>query len=195
VQRFVSRRSRDGFFRAPESVHFFDTWRVVDRVGMGERHRPQALTPFYRELLRQLLARVPEPVGASLAVDELQVAEFVKEHVIEHKSANGERRPFPPWDCTKLFRRLAHSKRSRQAHARGQSTECDFTPASIDVTVQAGTPAAVVEMHRAKSRPQLRRQTAKDNTHILLADVMDSVSTGDRYSELNAMKHFGTQAG
>jgi hypothetical protein len=44
---------------------------------MLERLRPQALRPFYRELLRQLLSGVPEPIGASLLIDSLQVTEFV----------------------------------------------------------------------------------------------------------------------
>lgn len=49
-------------------------------------------------------------------------------------------------------------------------------------------------MDRAKPSPQLAWQTGKDNAHVLVADVMDSVSTRGRNCELDAMKHVGTEA-
>jgi hypothetical protein len=50
-------------------------------------------------------------------------------------------------------------------------------------------------MDCAQSRPQLGRQTAKDNANVLLADVMDSVSSRGRDGEFDAVKHVETQAG
>jgi hypothetical protein len=177
------------FFRVPESLDFFDTWRVMHRVGMLKRLRPQLLTPFFCKLLRQLLTRKPEPVGASLPIDQLQVAEFVKEYVIKHESTNGEPRPFSPCDSTKLLGLLAQPKRSRQAHTRGKSTESNFAPATIDVTEHPGTSTAVIEMDRAKPGPQLQGQSAKDNADVLRADMMDANSGGGGDSEFDAIKH------
>jgi hypothetical protein len=161
----------------------------MDRVGMRERLGPQAPTPFYRKLLSQLLTRKPEPVGARLPIDHLQVTSFVKEHVVQHESANGERGPFPTWDSTKLLGHLPHAKRSRQAYARGKSTQGNFAPAAIDIAVQASPPTLVVEMNRAKPSPQFTRQPAKDYAHVLLADMMDPVRARGRHSELDALKH------
>jgi hypothetical protein len=125
-----------------------------------------------------------------LSTDKLQMPKFMKKHLVEKKAAYRYRRPFPAWNSTKLLRSMAPAKVLRQAHARRKCAQSNFAPTTVDITEQTGTSTAVVEVDGAKPTVQIERQTAKDDAHVFLADMVDTVSAGGRHCEFDVSKHY-----
>jgi hypothetical protein len=101
----------------------------MDRIEMRERPRPQIVTPPHRELLGQSFVCKLEAYRTGVSIDKLQMPKFMKEHVIEYESPDGQYGPFLPWSRPELFGRLTVPEGLCQAHARRQGAQGDL-PAS-----------------------------------------------------------------
>ena len=112
----------------------------MNRIGVGERLRPQPVAPFHRELLRQFLARELEAVRACFFVDELQVPEFVEKDPVEQESAEGQCRPLPAPPSPELLGRPATGElagsarggRSNYRHCRRDDWLFEFGQLTVD---------------------------------------------------------------
>jgi transcriptional regulator with XRE-family HTH domain len=161
---------------------------VVDRIRVIEGLRPESVAPLYCELLRQPLPRELEARRAG-GVDELQVSQFVKEHVVEQKPTDGQSGPFSARLRTELLGRLSHAQDLRQSHPRRQGTQSNFPPPAVDVAEQTPASATVVEVNGPEPPPQLKRQPTQNDAHVFLADVMDAISPGGGHGEFDPRHH------
>ena len=150
----------------------------MNGVGMVKWFRPQMGAPMHREFLGQLFARELEPTGPGFFVDKLQVTEFVQKNVIKHESADCEPGPFLPRSSAEFIRFLSHPKSLRQSHSRRQRAQGYIPATSIDITQSACTTGPIVEVNRAETLPEVSGEAVQDNANVILADVVNSVSTG-----------------
>ena len=67
--------------------------RNMDGIGMIERLRPEPPTPFHLELIGLGFHRELAPLGLGVAVNDLKMAQLVKERVIEQEPPDGNRGP------------------------------------------------------------------------------------------------------
>lgn len=86
----------------------------MDRIGVGKWRCPQAFAPLHGECLRQFFSRESQSLGTAISVDELQVSEFMQEHVIEDETPDCKQRPF----LTTLGAELPGVWPSTRAHVR-----------------------------------------------------------------------------
>src|SRR5215469_17342557 len=123
-----------------------------------------------------------------MRVDKLQVSKFVQENIVNEKTTDSEERPLLPSLGAELLRRLALYQETGQAHARGQCTQTDFTMTCVNVPQHPSSAAPIIEVHCTQTMPQLQRKAAQYNTHLILVDVMNSVSTRNGRRKLNSGK-------
>src|SRR5215472_16350381 len=156
---------------------------MMDRIGVGKWRCPQAFAPLHGECLRQFFSRESQSLGTAISVDELQVSEFMQEHVIEDETPDCKQRPFLTTLGAELPGCLALHQGARETYAPRQRAERNLTLARVYVAQYSCAAAAIIEVHGAETLPQLARKTGQHNADIFLRDVVDPVAAGTRWGE------------
>src|SRR5262245_65680874 len=115
-------------------AQFLRTRRVVYGIRMRERFGPKSLAPLYREFFGARFHGELSPFSLRSFVDDLQVAEFVKEHLVEEKPPNRQERPLATAPGAEQLGRPPLHQEARQAHSWREGTESDFAPPAVDVS-------------------------------------------------------------
>jgi hypothetical protein len=119
----------------------------------------------------------------------LQVAQLVKEDVIEDESADGQFGPFLASLRAILLGRLTPAENARACDPGRQRAEGDLAPAVVDVSEDPSAYAPIVEVDGAESLPEMRRQAAQDDADVAFVDVVDAVATRFAYGKVNVGWH------
>ena len=133
---------------------------------MIKRLRPQRAAPMLGEILSKRLARELAAQSFRLLVDDLEMSQLVEEHVIEHETTDGERRPLSPTHRAELPGRLAAPQESGKADARRQSAQSDLLVAGCRISKPPAPPGPVIEANTAQPFPHPPRQPLKDDLNI-----------------------------
>jgi len=85
---------------------------VVNLINMVESNRPKLLSPIVCELLGLRLARKLASQSRRLRRHDLQMAQLMQKHVIEHEAAHRDLWPLPAANRPKRFNRaVCHTAR------------------------------------------------------------------------------------
>src|SRR5688500_13168578 len=113
---------------------------------MFEMLRVQGASQFVCELLRSCLRRKLAGHARGVGVDDLKVASFVKQHVVQQETTHGPRRPLAKLWRTEFLRPLSAMQISTKAHSNRQcGSEVDVSPparrhATQNLRVRAAQP-------------------------------------------------------
>src|SRR5688572_21595990 len=100
--------------------------RIVHWDRMIKWSGPQRLTPLIRELLCQLFVRVFSPSALRSSLNDLQMTQFMQEHVVKKKTPDSHLRPLLAALSAERFRILAANQSARKGYSWGQCADADF---------------------------------------------------------------------
>jgi hypothetical protein len=139
--------------------------------------------------MSELLARELPPIRTCTRVDQLQMTDFVQEHVVEHQPAHRKCRPFLTGPSTERLGRRASRQQAPNAHSRRQCAQRDLATATCHISEHATASALVVEVDRSEPSPKFVGQMAQNDANIVFVDMMNAIAQRIANGESDVVGH------
>ncbi len=150
---------------------------------------PQRVAPLIRELLRQLFVRVFSPSALSSSLNDLQMTQFMQEHVVKKKTPDSHLPPLFAALSAEQFRILTTNQCARKGNSWGQCADADFMFAGISVPERPNSPALVIEMDSPQPIPSLPGKPVQDNHHVGLIEIVLAIAPNRRICKFDFRHH------
>src|SRR5262249_18162089 len=116
------------------------------------------------------------PCACFFCVDNLQMPQFVKQHVVQHETPNGENWPLNTTNSAEHLWSLSTTQCFCQTEVCRHGTQAQFSSAAIDIAENAML-AAIVEMNVPEPRLNIGWQALKNGGDFVFTDVVAAMVT------------------
>ncbi len=138
---------------------------------------------MFGELLGPGLACELPVDGLCPLVDNLEVAEFVEEDLVEHESTHGEHGPLAAANRPEPSRRLAPQQEAAETDPRRDRPKADLIHPQCDVAKAMAPHPPVVKVNCREPVPQVTRQAFEDDADILFCDEVPPAASRPMIAE------------